>query len=77
MAMELSRPIAESLKDREGRTMVLRVNAARQYDASAMAASYRRGLDNYWELKGDRGFPCACPLCLPGLKVSPVFCIDP
>ena len=50
--MELSRPIAESLKDRDGRMMVLRVNSSRQYDATAMAGSYDKRLNNYWQSKG-------------------------
>ncbi len=54
--MELSHPIAESLRDGQGREMVVRVDAKRRYDATAMAASYDKDLDKYWELKGDRVF---------------------
>ena len=60
--MELSHPIAETLRDGQGREMVVRVDAKRRYDATAMAASYGRGLGEYWELKGDRVFrvPARC-----------------
>lgn len=50
--MEVSHPIAESLHDKDGRPMVLRVNSARQYDATAMAAGYAdKRLDKYWDTK--------------------------
>jgi len=50
-SMEVS--IAQSLEaDSEGRGMMLRTDSARRYDATAMAASYDRRLDNYWTAKG-------------------------
>lgn len=50
--MEAPHPIVESMHDREGRVMVLRVNSARQYEATAMAAAYGiKRLDNYWTTK--------------------------
>ena len=51
--MEAPHPIIESMHpDKEGRAMVLRVNSARQYEATAMAAAYGiKRLDNYWTTK--------------------------
>ena len=49
--MELSRPIAQSL-DEAGRTMILRVDADRRYDATAMASSYGRDIKDFLRTRG-------------------------
>ena len=54
--MEVSRPLVQSLQDSQGRSMVVRVDSKRRYDATAMARSYGKELDNYWRTKGNRGW---------------------